>query len=404
MRDYIFLALRNISQRGIRTWLTLLGIIIGIAAVVALITLGQGLETAITGQFSVLSTDRLVVTNVETGFGPPGSTSIKKLNEHDLKLIQSVRGVDRVISRLIRVARVEYNEMTRFEYIGSLPESQDDLDYLYDSFSMEASFGRLPETSDHGRVLFGSDFSDKDRFGKDIRIGSSLIIQGQEFEVVGILKKMSSFQFNGAIFMFEKDMEDILDIKDEMDLIVVQVQDEKRIEQVAEDITRKMRRDRNIDEGEEDFSVETPIKALDAVQTILNIINIVVAGIAAISLLIGTVGVANTMFTSVVERTKQIGIMKSVGAKNQAILIIFIIEAALLGLIGGILGSALGLAFAFLASGAANQFLGSEIFTLDISLLFLGSTVLFSTILGIAAGVIPSWQASRLHPVEALRK
>src|SRR3989344_4779914 len=70
-------------------------------------------------------------------------------------------------------------------------------------------------------------------------------------------------------------------------------------------------------------------------QTILNIINIVVAGIAAISLLIGTVGVANTMFTSVVERTKQIGIMKSVGAKNQAILIIFIIEAALLGLIGG---------------------------------------------------------------------
>ncbi len=404
MRDYIFLALRNISQRGIRTWLTLLGIIIGIAAVVALITLGQGLETAITGQFSVLSTDRLVVTNVETGFGPPGSTSIKKLNEHDLKLIQSVRGVDRVISRLIRVARVEYNEMTRFEYIGSLPESQDDLDYLYDSFSMEASFGRLPETSDHGRVLFGSDFSDKDRFGKDIRIGSSLIIQGQEFEVVGILKKMSSFQFNGAIFMFEKDMEDILDIKDEMDLIVVQVQDEKRIEQVAEDITRKMRRDRNIDEGEEDFSVETPIKALDAVQTILNIINIVVAGIAAISLLIGTVGVANTMFTSVVERTKQIGIMKSVGAKNQAILIIFIIESALLGVIGGILGSALGLAFAFLASESANKFLGSEIFTLDISLLFLGSTVLFSTILGIAAGVIPSWQASRLHPVEALRK
>ena len=85
-------------------------------------------------------------------------------------------------------------------------------------------------------------------------------------------------------------------------------------------------------------------------------------------------------------------------------MIIFIIEAALLGLIGGILGSALGLAFAFLASGAANQFLGSEIFTLDLSLLFLGSTVLFSTILGITAGAIPAWQASRLHPVEALRK
>src|SRR3990167_3387339 len=106
--DYFSFALKNLKYRGLRSWLTMLGIFIGIAAVVSLITLGSGLQTAITGQFSTLSVDTLTVSNRGTGFGPPGSTTVVKLNDHDLKLVKSVSGIKLVIPRLIRVVSVEF--------------------------------------------------------------------------------------------------------------------------------------------------------------------------------------------------------------------------------------------------------------------------------------------------------
>ena len=110
----IVLASKNIRNRGVRSWLTMIGIFIGIAAVVALISMGQGLQAAVTGQFAALDPDKLIVTNVDTLFGPPGSTAVKKLNEHDKELIESVNGVDIVVQRLIRTVSFEYNDKTDF--------------------------------------------------------------------------------------------------------------------------------------------------------------------------------------------------------------------------------------------------------------------------------------------------
>src|SRR3989344_5359837 len=112
--DYFFLALRNLRKRGIRSWLTMLGIFIGIAAVVSLISLGQGLETAITGQFATLSTDTLTITGADTGFSPPGSTVVRKLTEHDLEIVESTSGVKIAIPRLLRVGRIEFNREIHF--------------------------------------------------------------------------------------------------------------------------------------------------------------------------------------------------------------------------------------------------------------------------------------------------
>ena len=100
LTDYISLALKNIRKRGIRSWLTMLGVFIGIAAVVSLISLGQGLESAITGQFNSLSTDTLTIQGADTGFSPPGSTSVRKMTESDLELIESTPGVKIAIPRL----------------------------------------------------------------------------------------------------------------------------------------------------------------------------------------------------------------------------------------------------------------------------------------------------------------
>src|SRR3989338_767938 len=330
IKDYLSLALGNLKHRGLRSWLTLLGIVIGIAAVVSLISLGQGLEKAITGQFSDLSADRLTIQNIGTGFGPPGSTSVRKLSEHDIEIIKRVSGISEVIPRLIRIVSFEYNDVRTFEYAGSMPDNQDDIEYIYKSLSFELEEGKLISSDDDGKVLLGNDFIDTEKFGKKLRVGSKIILQGREFEVSGFLKKAGSFQLNSVVFMGEKDLKEILKIGDEIDIIIVQIIDKNRIEKVAEDIKKELRKDRHLKDGDEDFSVETPLQSLGSVNLVLDIINIIVTGIAAISLLVGGIGVANSMFTSVLERKKEIGVMKAVGAKNSDILWIFLIESGLI--------------------------------------------------------------------------
>src|SRR3989338_4700971 len=318
--DYFLLALNNLRKRGLRSWLTMLGIFIGIAAVVSLISLGQGLEQAVIGQFASLDPDKLVVENTQAGFGPPGSLAVKKLTDKDAKLIESVSGVDNVIPRLIRAVSVEYNKARLFKSIASLPEDAEQVAIVYDALNSGAEQGRLLTEKDRGKIVLGSSYLETEDFGKKIRVGTTLKIQGKDFEVIGFLEKTSTFFVNDAILMPEKDLKYILDIGNEIDLIVVQIKDQDEIEQVATNIEHALRKDRNQKLGEEDFSVQTPLQSLSAISTILNVINITITGIAAISLLIGGIGIANTMFASVLERKKEIGIMKSIGTRNRDIL------------------------------------------------------------------------------------
>lgn len=404
IKDYFLLSLGNLRRRRIRSWLTMIGIIIGIAAVVSLISLGNGLKTAVLGQFSSLSVDTLTVSNAETGFGPPGSTAIKKLTEHDLKIVEGVPGIKIVIPRLLRIAKLEFNDAVKFNYVVSMPEDKTKRDFIYATFGIKTADGKLLQTTDKGKIVLGGDYLDTEFNGKKLKVGDKLKIQGKNFEIAGILKKSGTFQLNIAIMMLESDMKDLLKIGDEIDIIAVRVQDKNQINQVAGKIKEKLRKDRNEKAGEEDFSVQTPAQLLSSVTTILNIINIIVSGIAAISLIIGGIGIANTMYTSVLERTKEIGTMKAIGARNQDILVIFLIESGLLGLVGGIIGASLGMGFAFLASFGANSAFGQNILQVTISWGLLLGSLAFSFILGIAAGTLPAFQASTLNPTEALRR
>ncbi|MEK6894962.1 MAG: ABC transporter permease, partial [Nanoarchaeota archaeon] len=135
IKEYFNLSWKGLKHRGLRSWLTMLGIFIGIAAVVALISLGSGLRTAITGQFNALSVDKLTVQNKGSGFGPPGSAVAQKLNDHDVKIIESVSGVEIVVPRLVRVAKVEYNKVSSFFYVVDLPDNSKKADFVYDSFN-----------------------------------------------------------------------------------------------------------------------------------------------------------------------------------------------------------------------------------------------------------------------------
>ena len=402
-KEHFILAFSNLKKRKLRSWLTILGIFIGIVAVVSLISLGDGLKTAITGQFGSLSIDKLTIQNKGAGFGPPGSTVVEKLNDKDLKAIEDVAGVRIAIPRIIRITGIEYNKILNFGYIADLPPDSKGKDLVYNAFNAEAEEGRLLKETDRGKVLLGYDVANSKDFDKKINVGSKLKINNQEFEVIGILKKASSFQINSVYILPREDLEKLLGIKDEYDLIVAEVEDKDKIQEIAESIKEKLRRIRNLDEGEEDFTVETPLQALQSVNTILNIINIVIAGIAGISLVVGGIGIANTMYTSVLERRKEIGIMKAIGAKNSDVAWIFLIESGFLGLVGGVLGAIIGLSLAFLGAQVANQALGQSLFKVSISYTLLFGSILFSFIIGTLSGVLPAIQASKTKVVEALR-
>jgi putative ABC transport system permease protein len=401
-KDYFLLASKNLRKRGLRSWLTILGIFIGIAAVVSLISLGGALRTSITGQFGVLSLDTLTIQNKGTGFGPPGSTVIEKLNEDDVRIIEKVENIEFVVTKLIRISKFEYRGISEFGYVTDIPSNKEKMNFVYDSFNIEMKEGRKLEPGENGKVILGYDFANN-FFEEKIRIGKNLMINNKNFEVVGILEKSSSFQLNNVVFILTEDLEELLGINKEYDLIVAKVRDENKIENTAKEIERELREDRNEDIGKESFSVETPLQALDSVNTILNIINTIVIGIAIISLLVGGIGIANTMYTSILERTKEIGIMKAIGARNSDILKIFLIESGLLGLVGGIIGALIGLGAAISISNITNNILGINIFTITISYPLLIGAVLFSFLIGIIFGVFPALQASKLNVVDALR-
>ncbi len=404
LKDYFFLALGNLRHRGLRSWLTMLGIFIGIAAVVSLISMGQGLQTTIEKQLGSLSADILTIENKGAGFGPPGSTVVESLNDNDIRIIESVQEVDLIITRLIRVGNLEYNKISGFGFGVSVPEDKEGRDFVYESFDFEAEVGRLLEGGDKGKVLLGNGFIDTEDFGKEFRVGKTVKVNGKEFEIAGIMKQSGFFQFNNMIFMMSDDMEDLFDTEGEYDILIVQVKDSSRIEEIAEEIERRLRDDRNEKPGEESFTIQTPIQAAESAGTILGIINLIVVGIASVSLIVGGVGVANTMYTSVVERTNEIGIMKAVGAKNRDILYIFLIESSLLGLVGGIAGAVIGLGGALLISNIANNALGAGLFTVNVSYSLLFASISFSFVVGILSGIFPALQASKLKVVDALRK
>ena len=175
LSDYILLAIKNLKKRGIRSWLTMLGIFIGIAAVVSLISLGNALQQAITGQFGSLDPNKLIIENIGTGFGPPGSTAVRKLTDHDLEVISSVSGVEYVIPRLIRVVEVNYNKISKFRYVGSMPPDKDQIKVIEDSLNLKIISGKALELSDKNKVVLGNGFLKKE-FDKEIRVGTKLNI------------------------------------------------------------------------------------------------------------------------------------------------------------------------------------------------------------------------------------
>lgn len=402
-KDYILFALNSLRSRKLRSWLTMLGIFIGIASVIALIGLGEGLRTAIVSQFGFLGSDVLTVQAAGVAFaGPPGQAVSTPLDDSLSKKIERIRGIEAAINRYIESGAVEFNDKQHIGIIASIPE-QENRKVFERMVNLRAGDGRLLDDNDDRRVVLGHDYSTDEIYGKKVPVGSSLLINGKIFEVAGILEKKGSFIFDHTAFLNENALLDIFGNRKTVDAIAVKAKNADDIPRLKEEIEQLLRKERDVKKGEEDFIVQSPQSILEALDSTLFAVQLFVSIIAAISLFVGGIGIMNTMYTSVVERTRQIGIMKSVGAKNSTIFTLFFLESGLLGAAGGVIGIILGMSIAYGLAAFGRIVLGTDLIQAQVSAFLIFGALIFSFVLGTLSGLLPAIQAARMQPVEALR-
>ncbi|MBA7647728.1 Macrolide export ATP-binding/permease protein MacB [subsurface metagenome] len=401
MKDHFFLAFNNLKRRKLRSWLTMIGIFIGVAAVVALISLGQGLQGAIEEQFKQLGSDKIIV--MPKGMGPPGIAASGSLilTSKDLKVIEDVRGVEYAFGYLIKQGQAKYKGESVISYATGI--NAEDFELMTEMGGLNIIDGRKLEEGDKFKVVVGYNHVYKDTWNKPLRVGNTIEIEGYDFKVVGVMNKIGNHIDDNLLYVSKDILKEILNVEDEESQIIVKASSGFDPIDVAETIERKLRKARGEKEGQETFNIQTSEQLLESFSNIFGIVQAVLVGIAAISLIVGGVGIMNTMYTSVLERTKEIGTMKAVGAKNSDILFIFLFESGLLGLVGGAIGIGIGIGLGEGAEYIASVGLGTDLLQAVFPWYLIVGALLFSFLIGTLSGIFPAMQAAKLKPADALR-
>ena len=400
MNDYFSLAFNNLRRRKLRSWLTMIGIFIGIAAVVALMSLGQGLQDAVTEQFEALGSDKIIIQT--RGMGPPGTGSDSmKLTSKDLRIIENVRGIEKASGYLIKQGQATFKGEVGIGFSSGI--TAEDFEEWVAMDLMTVQDGRILKDGDKFKTVVGYNHVYGNNWERKMEIGSTVEIEGYDFKVVGVMEKIGNPIDDSLFYVPKEVLREMLDAGDEESQILAKVAEGFDVETVADTVERKLIQSRGEKEGEETFKVQTSEQLLESFSTIFGVIQAVLVGIAGISLVVGGIGIMNTMYTAVIERTKEIGTMKAVGARNSDILYIFLFEAGLLGLVGGAIGVAIGYGLGKSAEFMATQALGADILQAAFPLTLIFGALAFSFVVGALAGVTPAYQASRLKPADALR-
>jgi putative ABC transport system permease protein len=400
IKDYSKLAIKNLRKRKLRSWLTIIGIVVSIAVIFTLISLSLGLREAINEQFKILGTDKLFINPKGTN-GGPGSGGAVEFTTADVNVIEKVQGVKDLSYATVGNGEIEFGKQIKFFYVFGLP--LDKIQLYIDSASIKMDEGDYIKEGETGKVMLGYDYKYNHVFDNPVKTGNKITINGKEFKVAGIAESIGNPSDDKNIYMSANDFKALFNSGERVDSIIVQVDDEKNIQDISDEINKKLLKFRGVTEKTKDFYISTPEELLASFDTVLNIITVFLVGIAAISLFVGGIGIMNTMYTSVLERTKEIGTMKAVGAKNSDILGIFLFESGLIGLIGGVIGVALGYGISKTVEIIAINALNTNLLRAAVPAYLVLGCLSFAFLIGALSGTIPALMASKLKPVDALR-
>ena len=396
MQQILKFVINNLKNRKLRSWLTIIGVIIGVVAIVSLMSLSQGLKSTVNTQFNKLGADKISITSKYNQFGAKTNTG---LTTDDIRNINQIPDIDYVVGQITSISAGEFANKTI--YMNLVGWNIDNLDKFFIQNNLELLKGSLINNSKDKQIIVGYDYYNNydDLFGKKLNVGNKIKINNQLYTVVGILKDTGDNSKNTTNYISIENTRTITNTPDTtVDKIFVVTKNGTNIEEVAQRIEKKL----EIKRGTDDFIVTSPKNAAKNKKEMLDIITIIVLGIAAISLLVGGVGIMNSTFTSVTERKKDIGVLKAIGAKKKDILIIFLLESGIIGIVGGVIGVIIGFLLAFMVKFIALQ-AGTSI-TVVVNLEIILISLIFSFVMGIISGFIPAYRASKQQAVNSLRE
>jgi putative ABC transport system permease protein len=396
-------AFTAIFAHKLRSVLTTLGIIIGVMSVIAVVSLLQGFSYALSANFRGMGSNTVFVTSyLSRADQLAGKTA--KITTDDLLAIQhEVPGISRITPVLIMAflnGEVEYQGQTTYSLIAGTTYTH----------AINTEFypvdGRYLTPSDdfaHRRVAVVGATVVKDLQLGDKPEGRFIKMYGQWFKVIGVLKELGSFlgfDQDSRIYIPYGTAHSLLggatnpDIQIDMD-----VNDIKDLDVISARITNVLRRTHHLKPGQDaDFKIQTAAQLADSINQIFNVASAVLGGIVSIALLVGGIGIMNIMLVSVTERTREIGILKSLGARRGDILMQFLIEAVSLSLLGGLIGLALGYGIGLMVVKLVPAFEGAYVPFWAVAV-----AMGFSMAVGVVFGIAPAAKAAALDPIDALR-
>jgi putative ABC transport system permease protein len=394
-RDLLRLAWGSVVAHRVRSRLTVLGIVIGIASVILLTSLGEGTRRAILSDFTQFGTNIMAINKGKRRTsGMPGiGATVRRLTIEDAEALRRVRGVEKILLGAYGSARVEFGERGRDVLVAGVTSEMPAM------FRFPVRQGRFLPPGDPRRAaplaVLGPRVK-RELFGEANALGEHVRIGGRRFVVIGVMEPKGQFlglDMDDRAYIAVASAQSLFH-QDELSEIHVLFSGQVPLERIKAGV-RRVLMDRH--GGEEDFTITTQTEMLDVLDRILSAVTVAVAGIAAVSLLVGAIGILTIMWISVGERTSEIGLAKAIGAGRAQILRLFLLEAALLSLAGGALGVAAGMGL-----GRAIRFLLPS-FPFHTQPGFVALALAVSLAVGLLSGVLPARRAADLDPLQALR-
>ncbi len=389
--DIISFAWKNMKQKRTQSLLTIIGIVIGVMAIVSLISLGYGVQNYIHEEMMKMGANKLTILPFKQ-FGVPPT---HYFSDKEVKAIKNIKGVKEVLYGWYGGVDIEFNGEKK--YVSCYYSKPSTLKEVYLDSGYDLESGRWLSDNDKYKCIIGYGTA-HNMFDREIKVGDTIKIKGKKFKVVGILKQIGDQQDDDSVIIPLKVGEELFGNKDKYNFIMVTVKEGEDINKVAEDVKKALKKSL----GDEDFSVLTAEQLAETVGGILGVITLFVSGVAGISLLVGAVGISNTMHMSILERRRDIGILKALGAETGDILAIFVVESGFLGLFGGIIGLILGIIFAKIVEVIAHK-QGYLMVNAWISWELIIGVLLFSFVVGVVSGYFPARSGAKLNPIETLR-
>lgn len=401
----INLSFKNILRAKRRSFFTMLGIIIGVMAVVLVMSTGAGAQSLIVNQLKKQGTDLVgILAGASEEDGPPASAFgivVTTLTDDDRKALlnkNNVRHAEAAASYIsgndvLRWQSVERN----VTYTGTTASYAD----VERTEMQSGRFFTISEEVNGAHVMVMGPSIAKEIFGNQDPVGQTVKLKGKNFTVIGVMTPVGASFFdnpdNATLIPLSVAQRDLLGVR-HVSFIRVKADSEDAVPSVVEEV-RQTLLERH--DGEEDFSVRNIADALDVLTTVTNAMKFFLIAVSAISLFVGGVGIMNIMLIAVKEKTREIGLRKSVGAKNGDVLTQFLIESVVLTTTGGIIGCLLGIGFSFLVAVA----LQSQGYAYDfiVSPVSIVMAFVVSGGIGLVFGIVPARKAAALNPIEALR-